>query len=129
MDIRIPVSAGELVDKISILEIKSERIADPAKLRNVRVELALLVEVRDKAMPLTFELRGMAEALRAVNEELWDIEDAIRECERRGDFGPRFIALARSVYRTNDRRAALKRQIDAAFGSPITEEKSYATYE
>lgn len=129
MDIRIPVSAGELVDKISILEIKSERIADPAKLRNVRVELALLMEVRDKAMPQTLELRGMAEALRAVNEELWEIEDAIRECERRGDFGPRFIALARSVYRTNDRRTALKRGIDVAFGSSITEEKSYATYE
>jgi len=128
MDIRIPVSAGELVDKISILEIKSERIADPAKLRNVRVELALLMEVRDKAMPQTLELRGMAEALRAVNEELWEIEDAIRECERRGDFGPRFIALARSVYRTNDRRTALKRGIDVAFGSSIMEEKSYATY-
>ena len=129
MDIRIPVSAGELVDKISILEIKSERIADPAKLRNVRVELALLMEVRDKAMPQTFELRRMAEALRAVNEELWEIEDAIRECERHGDFGPRFITLARSVYRTNDRRAALKRGIDVAFGSSIMEEKSYATYE
>ena len=129
MDIRIPVSAGELIDKISILEIKSERIAEPAKLRNIRVELALLMEVRDKAMPQTPELRGMAEALRAVNEELWDIEDAIRECERRGDFGPRFISLARNVYRTNDRRAALKRRIDAAFGSSITEEKSYATYE
>lgn len=129
MDIRIPVSAGELVDKVTILEIKSERISDAAKLRNVRIELALLTDVRDKAIPATAEFRAMAAELKAVNEELWVIEDAIRECERGGDFGPQFIALARRVYRTNDRRAAIKRRVDAAIGSAITEEKSYATYE
>jgi hypothetical protein len=129
MDIRIPVAAGELTDKIAILEIKAARIADAAKLANVRAELALLAAVRDREIPATAEMRALAAELKSINQELWDIEDAIRDCERAGDFGPRFIALARAVYRTNDRRAATKRRIDAALGSKIREEKSYATYE
>lgn len=129
MDIRIPVAAGELTDKIAILEIKAARIADAAKLANVRAELALLAAVRDREIPATAEMRALAAELKSINEELWEIEDAIRDCERAGDFGPRFIALARAVYRTNDRRAATKRRIDAVLGSKIREEKSYATYE
>ncbi|HEY4636442.1 MAG TPA: DUF6165 family protein [Rhodospirillales bacterium] len=129
MDIRIPVAAGELTDKIAILEIKAARIADAAKLANVRAELALLAAVRDREIPATAEMRALAAELKSINEELWEIEDAIRDCERAGDFGPRFIALARAVYRTNDRRAATKRRIDAALGSKIREEKSYATYQ
>ncbi|HLF58981.1 MAG TPA: DUF6165 family protein, partial [Alphaproteobacteria bacterium] len=113
MDIRIPVAAGELTDKIAILEIKAARIADAAKLANVRAELALLAAVRDREIPATAEMRALAAELKSINEELWEIEDAIRDCERAGDFGPRFIALARAVYRTNDRRAATKRRIDA----------------
>ncbi len=126
--IEIPVSAGDLVDKVTILEIKSERITDPAKLANVRRELAGL-EMRLR--PLLEAHSGIARvkaSLRAVNESLWRIEDDIRDCERRQDFGPDFVALARSVYRTNDRRAALKREVDALVGSEIVEEKSYSAY-
>jgi hypothetical protein len=129
MNIRIPASAGELVDKITILEIKSERIGDPAKLRNVRRELALLSAVRERELAQHPEMGDLAAELKRINEALWEIEDEIRECERRADFGPRFIALARAVYRTNDKRAEAKRRIDAAVGSQIVEEKSYATYE
>jgi hypothetical protein len=128
MDIRVPVSAGELLDKIAILEIKSERIADPEKLRNVRLELARLRAARTQALPDTPALAASSAELRAINEELWEIEDRIRDCEKSGDFGPRFIALARSVYRANDRRAAVKRRINEASGSEIVEEKSYAAY-
>lgn len=122
MTLLAPVSWGELVDKITILEIKAARIADPAKLANIRHELQALTQVRDAkgiAPP------ALVSELRRVNEQLWDIEDLIRECEERGDFGPAFVALARSVYKTNDRRAALKRQINDAMGSELVEEKSY----
>lgn len=125
--IEVPVAWGELVDKITILEIKNERIADPAKRANVATELRLLRErlgsVEDD--PAVARLHA---ALKGVNEELWVIEDAIRDCERGGDFGPTFIELARSVYRTNDRRAELKRDVNLALGSAILEEKSYQPY-
>lgn len=125
--IEVPVAWGELVDKITILEIKSERIADPAKLANVATELRLLRErlgtVEDD--PAVADLHA---ALKRVNEALWEIEDDIRDRERDGDFGPKFIELARSVYRTNDRRAELKREINLALGSAILEEKSYKPY-
>lgn len=125
----IPGSVGELFDKISILEIKSERISDVAKLAFVRHELTLL---RDLAAtcgtPSSDPATALAE-LKAVNEALWEIEDSIRDCEREKDFGPRFIELARSVYKTNDRRAELKRQLNVLFGSTIIEQKSYATQE
>jgi len=122
MTLQAPVSWGELVDKITILEIKAARIVDPAKLANVQRELQALVAVRDaQGKPPAM----LAAELRQVNEALWDIEDRIRECEQRGDFGPTFIELARSVYKTNDRRAALKRRINDAMGSELVEEKSY----
>lgn len=127
--IEVPVSTGELVDKVTILEIKSERITEPAKLMNIRRELALL---NGRLAPLMAGERGLAAlkaSLRAINEELWQIEDDIRDCERMRDFGPGFVELARAVYRTNDRRAAAKRAIDSLLGSEIVEEKSYAAYD
>jgi hypothetical protein len=123
----VPGAVGELVDKITILEIKAERIADAAKLANVRSELDLLREVWDQAGGSDLGLDALMEELKKSNEALWQIEDDIRECERRGDFGPRFIELARSVYRNNDRRAELKRKINELSGSSIIEEKSYST--
>ena len=126
--IRVPVAPGELLDKIAILEIKAARIADPTKNANVRVELAALARVRDEAVEASGELARLSRALREVNEALWDIEDAIRDCEAAAEFGPRFVELARSVYRTNDRRAALKREINLLLGSELIEEKSYAPY-
>jgi len=122
------IAPGELIDKITILQIKSERIADAGKLQNVRVELDVLSDARDAAMPATAELAELTAQLKQVNETLWDIEDAIRDCEREEDFGPRFIELARSVYRSNDRRAALKRAINELLDSKLVEEKSYAAY-
>jgi hypothetical protein len=126
--IYVEIAPGELVDKITILEIKRARISQPDKLRNVAVELATLEEARAKAMPPSDELRRLTDQLREVNEALWVIEDDIRECERQGNFGTQFIELARSVYRQNDKRAALKRQINDLLGSKIIEEKSYAKY-
>ena len=127
--IEVPVSAGELVDKVTILEIKSERIADPAKLANVRRELAGLGEILRPMLANTPALERSKASLRTINETLWQIEDDIRDCERRKDFGPRFVELARDVYRTNDKRAAAKREVDALVGSEIVEEKSYASYD
>jgi tetratricopeptide (TPR) repeat protein len=124
----VEVAPGELLDRLGILEIKSERILDAAKLRNVRTELADLAAVRQEALPDSAELADLAGRLKAVNESLWDIEDEIRRCEAAQDFGPRFIELARSVYRENDRRAALKRAINELLQSRIVEEKSYASY-
>jgi len=124
----VPVSPGELLDKITILRIKSERIADAGKRANVVHELDLLSETADDTLPPSGSLDRLVEELQSVNEALWDIEDAIRDCERAADFGPRFVELARSVYVTNDRRAALKRQINELLGSAIVEEKSYNAY-
>jgi tetratricopeptide (TPR) repeat protein len=126
--IRVETAPGELIDKITILQIKSERMTDQAKLANVRIELATLTEARDQAVPMSPELDRLTADLKAANEALWEIEDNIRACERATDFGPRFIELARSVYRQNDRRAALKRAINELLGSKIIEEKSYAPY-
>jgi hypothetical protein len=123
--IHAPVGAGELIDKITILEIKAERVGDPQKARHVATELALLRGIRSQAGLSSDEIDAFADELRAINAALWDIEDALRACEARGDFGPRFVELARSVYQTNDRRSALKKRIDLALGSTIVEEKSY----
>lgn len=123
-----PVAPGELIDKITILRIKSERIADDAKLANVRRELEALNATRAAEIAETDELARLDAALQEVNEALWEIEDDIRDCEREGDFGDEFIRLARAVYRTNDRRAALKKEINLLLGSSIVEEKSYADY-
>jgi hypothetical protein len=125
-DINCRVSAGEMIDKITILEIKAERIADAAKLANVRRELDELREARARSLPSSTDLIALAAELKSVNERLWEIEDAVRECEAAGDFGSRFVALARSVYKTNDARSALKRRINELLGSALVEEKSYA---
>jgi tetratricopeptide (TPR) repeat protein len=124
----VEVAPGELLDKMTILEIKSERITDAAKLRNVRRELAELAAVRQEALPSSPELTELTEQLKAVNERLWDIEDAIRRCEQAQDFGPRFIELARAVYHENDHRAALKRAVNELLNSRLIEEKSYPGY-
>lgn len=126
--VTIEIAAGELIDKITILEIKSERIVDAAKLTNVRTELQTLSTSRDLALVASPELDRLTAELKTVNERLWAIEDEIRDCERIEDFGPHFIELARSVYRTNDVRADLKRQINALLGSRLVEEKSYRPY-
>jgi hypothetical protein len=124
----VPVSWGEVIDKITILEIKAERIADAAKLVNVRRELDALAAVRDQSHPGHAGLAALAAELKDINLKLWEIEDDIRGCERARDFGPRFVALARSVYVTNDERAAVKRRINDLLGSALVEEKSYAPY-
>jgi tetratricopeptide (TPR) repeat protein len=125
----IDVAPGELLDKITILEIKRERINDPAKLRNVLRELSVLSESRESTIPLSDELNPMIHELKAVNEAIWEAEDQIRDCERRQDFSQSFIEVARSVYRHNDRRAAIKRAINEHLGSVIVEEKGYRAYE
>ena len=126
-EIRVPVSAGELLDKITILRIKSRRMSDARKLENVRRELSELEAIwTDVAsVPLPDE----EAELTAINERLWDIEDEIREQESRQDFGVRFVWLARQVYFTNDRRAAVKRHVNLRLGSLLVEEKSYAPYD
>jgi tetratricopeptide (TPR) repeat protein len=124
--IAIPGAVGELFDKITILEIKSERISDPGKLANVRAELELLRALQENEGLTHLRLDELRRELKLVNAELWDIEDDIRICEKRGDFGPSFVALARAVYRTNDARAALKLEINRMSNSAIVEEKSYA---
>jgi hypothetical protein len=127
MTVWIEVGAGELLDRLSILQLKDERIADPAKRANVQRERAGL-DAKAAELPWTDALRAAYAELLAVNTALWEVEDALREHERRGDFGAAFVALARSVYHTNDARARAKRQIDALLGSRIVEEKSYAPY-
>jgi hypothetical protein len=127
--IEVPVSFGELVDKVTILEIKSARMTDAAKLANVRRELDGLMAKLAPLLAATPALVALKASLRTLNETLWQIEDDIRGCERSKDFGTRFVGLARKVYRTNDQRAAAKREIDALLGSEVVEEKSYAAYD
>jgi hypothetical protein len=126
--VEAPVAIGELIDKITILEIKAERFTDAAKRKNVVAELSMLCARRDQAVPQAPRLDALSAQLKAVNERIWELEDSIRDCERRADFGPDFVAMARSIYRTNDERAAVKRQINVGFGSDLIEEKSYAPY-
>lgn len=128
MSIMAPISAGELVDKITILRVKAQRIGDPAKEANVRKELAMLEAIAADALPRTDDIDRLTAQLAEVNGALWDIEDGKRDCERRQDFGEGFVNLARSVYVENDRRAAIKRAINDAAGSDIVEEKSYKPY-
>ncbi len=123
-----PVSPGELLDKLTILQIKSERITDPAKLTNIRRELTELQAVCTTDLPASPSLTSLIAQLKSVNEQLWRIEDDIRQCERSGEFGEEFVQLARSVYQTNDRRSALKRAINELLGSELMEEKDYPRY-
>jgi len=125
MPLLVPISVGELLDKITILEIKAEVITDPARHANVMHELATLDAVRQNEVASLPELEALYLELQSVNRQLWRIEDDIRAIERTGLFDERFIELARSVYRNNDERAALKRRINQLTGSDIVEEKSY----
>jgi hypothetical protein len=127
-DLLAPVSPGELCDKITILEIKADRMTDPAKLANVRHELAVLSATWADSGFDTHSVTGEVDALRAVNARLWAIEDDIRDCERRQDFGAEFVRLARAVYIENDERAAIKKRINVTLGAKIVEEKSYQPY-
>ena len=121
----VPVSYGEAADKITILTIKSEWMRDPAQRGNVAKELALLSDAFFSAVKRTPEFDALFGALTDVNRKLWTIEDAIRLCEKQGDFGKEFIKLARSVYQQNDERARIKREINTLLGSDLVEEKSY----
>jgi hypothetical protein len=126
--ISVEIAPGELIDKITILEIKLERMNDEEKLRNVRIEWETLSAARDAAAASSDELDALTRDLKEVNEKLWVIEDDIRDCERNGDFGETFVKLARAVYVTNDKRAQLKKDINVLLGSRIVEEKSYSDY-
>ena len=124
----VPVSPGELIDKITILQIKAERIADAKKLANVTRELHELTTTWRQSPHAKSDVDVEWAALKRINAELWDIEDKIRDKERARTFDQEFIELARAVYFTNDERAAVKRQINDKLGSTIVEEKSYAAY-
>lgn len=126
VNLTVPISPGEFLDKLTILEIKAERITDAAKQKNVVRELESLRAAWAAARPSQVAIEALLGELRAVNQSLWDIEDRIRVKEGRGEFDQEFIGLARSVYRTNDRRAEIKRALSVALGSDLIEEKSYA---
>ena len=127
-ELLVPISPGELIDKITILEIKSQRMTDAAKLHNVRTELSLLSDTWRASPYSVTDIGAEWAALRDVNGKLWDIEDRIRDKERDGLFDAGFIELARAVYVTNDERAAIKKKINTKLGSVLIEEKSYADY-
>lgn len=128
MQLQVPVSVGEVLDKITILQIKLVHISDAAKRVNIQNELdALLPLVAGDAFT-TDQMQGLMAELKAVNEALWDIEDDIREKEAAKSFDAEFIRLARAVYVTNDKRAEIKKQINLATGSALIEEKSYESY-
>jgi len=124
-EVSVPVSFGELIDKISILKIKSERISDPRKLANVHDELAVLQQAWSAHPASKTGIDALYAELKAVNEALWEIEDAIRVKDKAEAFDAEFIELARSVYLNNDERARIKKQINLALGSGYVEEKSY----
>jgi hypothetical protein len=127
-EIKVPISPGELLDKITILRIKSQRMTDPEKLANVRLELETLEETWMSSAYSRTDIGGDLDALLAVNERLWTIEDDIREKERAKTFDGEFIRLARAVYIENDERAAIKRRLNLKLGSALVEEKSYREY-
>jgi hypothetical protein len=127
-EIKVPVSPGELLDKITILRIKSQRMSDPAKVANVRTELHALETTWDGSAYAKIDIDADIAALMAVNERLWMIEDDIRDKERARAFDDEFIRLARAVYVENDERAAIKRRINTTLGSSFIEEKSYRRY-
>jgi hypothetical protein len=126
MRLTIEVSPGEAADKLTILTIKQDRIREPEKLAHIGREAALLDAALAPLRARFPEILPLIEKLRAVNEALWDVEDALRLHEKRSDFGAEFVRLARSVYEMNDRRARLKAEINAILGSDIAEQKSYA---
>ena len=128
MSIKVELSVGELLDKISILQIKAERIVDPSKLENINKELDVLMSLWKDSAYSNNNLESETNELKAINEELWAIEDKIRDKERNRVFDKGFIELARAVYITNDKRADIKRIINSKTGSELIEEKSYSDY-
>lgn len=128
MKIMVEIAPGELVDKMTILEIKLERLVDPQKLSNVRLEYEGLSAVCEQSLVPSELLSQLTSQLKDVNSRLWQIEDDIRELERKKSFGSDFVGLARSVYRANDERSVIKRRINEMLDSKIIEEKSYAAY-
>ena len=128
MSINIELSVGELLDKVTILQIKAERISDQAKLDNINKELQVLTSIWEKSPYSNTDLDENIQALKKVNESLWDIEDKIRDKEKDQSFDQEFVELARSVYFTNDKRAEIKKDINTKTGSELIEEKSYSDY-
>ena len=128
VSVSVHVAPGELIDKITILGIKLERINNEAKLANIKIECAVLTRALDEAIPTSQKLDQLTIELRKINEDLWDIEDDIRDCERVKDFSENFVKLARAVYITNDKRMEVKHAINKLLGSRLIEEKSYAAY-
>jgi uncharacterized protein YukE len=128
MALKVEVSVGELLDKITILEIKSERISDESKLANVRKELGVLRQTWGDSPLSSQDVSDQISRLKKINEALWDIEDNIRRQEAAGQFGETFIELARSVYHQNDIRADIKKEINLMLGSELIEEKFYVDY-
>lgn len=126
--IEVEVSIGELLDKITILEIKQERIKQEDKLKNIQKELSQLLRVKNESLNFNDEIDELYQSLKSTNEALWEIEDEIRNCERVKDFGPQFIQLARKVYNQNDIRCMIKRELNEKLGSELKEEKSYSNY-
>jgi len=127
-DILVPLSPGELLDKITILRIKAARMTDATKVQNVRLELSLLENTWRDSGCADFEVAADERALQSVNEKLWVVEDRLREKEAARAFDPEFIELARTVYIANDERAAIKKRVNLQLGSRIVEEKSYKPY-
>jgi hypothetical protein len=127
-EIKVPISPGELLDKITILRIKSARMRDASKLANVRTELEALERIWNASPYAAIDVASDVSALLAVNERLWTIEDDIRDKERAQTFDGEFVRLARAVYIENDERAAIKRRLNVKLGSSLIEEKSYAEY-
>ena len=127
-EILIPISPGELLDKITILQIKAERITDPVKAANVKTELDMLRKVWDESVESDDVITTLSAELKSINERLWEIEDDIRDEERNRRFGERFVELARAVYVTNDERADAKKKVNLHLNSTIVEEKSYQDY-
>ncbi|HTB29474.1 MAG TPA: DUF6165 family protein [Steroidobacteraceae bacterium] len=127
-EVKVPISPGELLDKITILRIKSQRMTDPRKLANVRLELEALEETWKSSAYADIDVGTDLNALLAVNARLWTIEDDIRDKERAKTFDEEFVRLARAVYIENDERAAIKRRLNVKLGSSLVEEKSYSQY-
>ncbi len=128
MSVKVEVSHGELLDKISILEIKRSNATASEQRRNIEAELTTLVAARDRAVPAGASIGDLYDRLKDVNLRLWAVEDDLRDHERRGAFGARFVELALSVYRLNDLRAGLKRELNTVLGSELVEEKLYRDY-
>jgi len=127
-NIMIPISPGELIDKLTILEIKLQEIKDHAKLKNIEIEYNFLSDIVNQTIGDNNQINKLRDDLKKVNKALWNIEDDIRDCERNNDFSDRFIELARSVYINNDKRALIKKNININLGSLLVEEKSYKKY-